>query len=306
MATPGLPPSGSAFRHEALLYTGDADYAARAVPRVCHSLERREQVLIVVPVAKIDLLKQALGEAAADVTFGDAGELGRNPARLIALWRRFTAQRLPGQHALGISEAVTAARSPDELAECHRHEALVNTAFAGSGAWTLLCPYDATALPAGTVAAALRTHPYVSKTGRNTAYDPHLPADPLPPPPDDRAELALGDGPLDALHAFVRAHAGGLAENKVNDLDLAVHELAINTVRHAGGRGLVLLWNDATHVVCEVRDGGFIADPLVGREDPSMEQESGRGLWIVNQLCDLVQVRSSAAGTVVRVKVALG
>jgi anti-sigma regulatory factor (Ser/Thr protein kinase) len=29
-------------------------------------------------------------------------------------------------------------------------------------------------------------------------------------------------------------------------------------------------------------------------------REGGRGLWLVNQLCDLVQLRSSAAGGVVR------
>jgi len=31
-----------------------------------------------------------------------------------------------------------------------------------------------------------------------------------------------------------------------------------------------------------------------------IERESGRGLWIVNQLCDLFQLRSSPAGTVAR------
>jgi anti-sigma regulatory factor (Ser/Thr protein kinase) len=34
---------------------------------------------------------------------------------------------------------------------------------------------------------------------------------------------------------------------------------------------------------------------------PPIEQYGGRGLWIVNQLCDLVQIRSAPSGTVVRV-----
>jgi anti-sigma regulatory factor (Ser/Thr protein kinase) len=38
----------------------------------------------------------------------------------------------------------------------------------------------------------------------------------------------------------------------------------------------------------------------VGRARPTFDQESGRGLWMVNQLCDLVQIRSSPADTVVR------
>ena len=36
---------------------------------------------------------------------------------------------------------------------------------------------------------------------------------------------------------------------------------------------------------------------------PRVEQPSGRGLWLVNQLCDLVSVRSAADGTTVRVRV---
>lgn len=53
-------------------------------------------------------------------------------------------------------------------------------------------------------------------------------------------------------------------------------------------------------VVCDVSDRGWIRQPLAGRARPSVDLESGRGLWMVNQLCDLVQLRSSPAGTVVR------
>jgi hypothetical protein len=49
-----------------------------------------------------------------------------------------------------------------------------------------------------------------------------------------------------------------------------------------------------------VRDGGQITDAFVGRHQPPVEQPDGRGLWLVNQLCDLVQLRSSQSGTVVR------
>jgi hypothetical protein len=34
---------------------------------------------------------------------------------------------------------------------------------------------------------------------------------------------------------------------------------------------------------------------------PTPRAESGRGVWITNQLCDLVQIRSGPSGTVVRV-----
>jgi hypothetical protein len=41
---------------------------------------------------------------------------------------------------------------------------------------------------------------------------------------------------------------------------------------------------------------------LVGRVRPGTDACSGRGVWLVNQLCDLVQIRSAPGGSVVRVR----
>jgi hypothetical protein len=41
--------------------------------------------------------------------------------------------------------------------------------------------------------------------------------------------------------------------------------------------------------------------PLAGRVRPGPRQRYGRGLWMANQLCDLVQLRSRRDGTVARV-----
>ena len=46
-----------------------------------------------------------------------------------------------------------------------------------------------------------------------------------------------------------------------------------------------------------------IVEPLAGRLRPLNPARGGNGLWLANQLCDLVQVRSSEAGTVVRLLV---
>jgi anti-sigma regulatory factor (Ser/Thr protein kinase) len=109
------------------------------------------------------------------------------------------------------------------------------------------------------------------------------------------------------VHGFVidRGLAAGLSPSRAFDLAVAAHELAINTIRHASGHGVVAVWAEGGAVVCEVRDDGVIRDPLVGRVQPRAAQESGRGMWIVNQLCDLVQVRSSGEGTTVRVRMGL-
>ena len=80
----------------------------------------------------------------------------------------------------------------------------------------------------------------------------------------------------------------------------AVNEVASNSLRHAGGRGVLRMWHADDTVVCEVSDDGHIDDPLVGRVRPEVDDRGGRGLWMVNQLCELVQVRSSPTGTTVR------
>lgn len=101
------------------------------------------------------------------------------------------------------------------------------------------------------------------------------------------------------------ARAAGLGAAAQDDATLAVHELATNSVRHGGGRGVLTGWNDAQSVIFEVRDAGVISDPLAGRQEPDVDRVGGRGLWLANQLCDLVQIRRSPSGGVVRVHMRL-
>ena len=79
--------------------------------------------------------------------------------------------------------------------------------------------------------------------------------------------------------------------------------MAANSIRHGGGAGQIRIWAEPGAVVCELRDGGWISDPLAGRRRPSPGRLNGRGLWLANHLCDLVELRSSRAGTTVRLHV---
>ena len=65
----------------------------------------------------------------------------------------------------------------------------------------------------------------------------------------------------------------------------------------------MLVWREPGRVVCEVRGAGAIADPLADRRLPELDDPTGRGLWLANQLCDLVQIRSVRGELVVRVHV---
>ena len=110
-------------------------------------------------------------------------------------------------------------------------------------------------------------------------------------------------GTVDAVRQFISQHAAeaGLGTGRAADLVLAVNELATNSLLHGGGEGELLFWSDGDVAIWEVRDRGGIDDPLAGRECPGIDRVGGHGLWLVNQLCDLVQVRSFADGGAVRV-----
>jgi anti-sigma regulatory factor (Ser/Thr protein kinase) len=177
----------------------------------------------------------------------------------------------------------------------------------------LLCPYDAASLDPEVLDEAARNHPVVvaaddgsraeSPIYRDLAslFDPF--DDPLPPPPGSVQELAFDPDSLHRVRQFVYAQAARASVGAVrtSDLALAVHELATNSIRHGGGSGLLRAWQEGDVLLVEVRDAGWVKPPLVGRQRPGGQQEGGRGLWIVNQVCDLVQVRSSSKGTIVRI-----
>jgi anti-sigma regulatory factor (Ser/Thr protein kinase) len=126
--------------------------------------------------------------------------------------------------------------------------------------------------------------------------------EPLPEPTAVTAQLTFDrPGEMAAIRGRIERAAAshGLAPARIRDLTLAVSELVANTIRHAGGTGTVRVWSDGDSLVCEVRDAGQIRDPLVGRRRTASAM-SGHGLWLVNQLCDLVQVRAFPDGSVVR------
>jgi anti-sigma regulatory factor (Ser/Thr protein kinase) len=82
--------------------------------------------------------------------------------------------------------------------------------------------------------------------------------------------------------------------------------MATNSVRHGGGHGLLRVWQEPDALICEVRDAGHIREPLVGRVRPAIGQVGGFGVWLANQVCDLVQIRSVASGTVIRLHMRRG
>jgi anti-sigma regulatory factor (Ser/Thr protein kinase) len=298
------------FRHEALLYAGEADFLLGTLAFIRQGLEQGEPVLVVEGPGKTALLRRELGEDASLVTFADMTALGANPARIVPAWREFVDNHAGAPGLRGIGEPIWAARPDDELVECQRHEALLNVAFEGGTPWTLLCPYDTTALPASVIEEARRSHPYVierhvelpSPQYRGVSESAAALIDgPLSTPPESAATLgfdAFGLAEVRRLVASV-AQSAGLDASATTDLVAAANEVATNSVRHGGGSGTVVVWEEGGRVACEIRDRGRYAAPLADRERPRTTGGPS-GLWLANQVCDLVQIRRYATGTVVR------
>jgi anti-sigma regulatory factor (Ser/Thr protein kinase) len=126
---------------------------------------------------------------------------------------------------------------------------------------------------------------------------------PLSAPPAD-AEALRYEGSLRSVRTFIaaRAHQAGLPPHRVQDLVIAVAELAANTLAHTEGPGTLTFWATPEEVVCQVQDNGQISDPLAGKVRPAPDASGGgRGLWLVREVCDRVEMRSCEAGTTVRV-----
>jgi len=116
---------------------------------------------------------------------------------------------------------------------------------------------------------------------------------------------------LSALRADVQTHASrvGFPDHRVEDMVLAIHELAANAVHHGAGAGRLRIWDLAGALHCQVDDGplasGDPAAPGAGHEDgragpgvmSSWQALPGHGLWVVQQVADRLQVTSGTQGT---------
>jgi anti-sigma regulatory factor (Ser/Thr protein kinase) len=294
------------FQHEALIYEGSGEYLAGTIPFLRAGLEADQPLLVAVGPEQTALLERELDADAERVRFADMRKVGRNPAAIIPIWQQFVDEH-GGRPVRGIGEPGRAARSPAALEEWRRHECLLDIAFDPGTAWQLLCPCDAGSLGGDVLAKMCRSHRVVHREGESEESFSYVPdvdcfAGRLPPALATAESFDFQLGELAEVRHRVAAAAerAGLDPGGVADLVIAASELAANSVVHGGGGGTLRLWREEERLLAEVEDRGRITEPLVGRLRPDVAQEGGRGLWIANHLCDLVQIRSGEDGTTVR------
>jgi anti-sigma regulatory factor (Ser/Thr protein kinase) len=294
------------FAHPAFLYRGTEEYLAGIIPFVLEGLAAGEPAAVAVPTPNLALIEAGLGDLASSVEFIDMAEAGRNPGRIIPGVLLAFADAHPGPVRL-VGEPVWAGRSTAEYPACAQHEALINVAFRGREV-SILCPYDRENLTSWVLADAFRTHPVMLNAAGTWASPAYAPEDvvaeqnlPLPAPiaaPAFEFDIVR----LSAARRFVAGNGMrcGLAPGRVEDLTLAASELCANSVQHGQGHGTLRVWSESGYVLCEVRDGGHIADPLAGRRPAAPSQVGGRGLLLVNEIADLVRTHHRPDGTTIR------
>jgi anti-sigma regulatory factor (Ser/Thr protein kinase) len=302
--------------HVAFFYDSQRDYADVTGDFVRAGLDAGDPVMVAVPPANAEIISeylggQAVGAAFRDIpVFEDMTVLGRNPARIIAALYAF-ADKHPGQLLHYVGEPAWSSRTQSERAEVMWHEQLLNVAFDHERI-RILCPYDAAGLERGVLVQAEGTHPVLMRNRHlehSPEFSPHagsLDDAPLTSPPAAVPLLTYRDDPRTAREfARRQAQAAGLTEPRLTDLVIAVGELAANTLRHTKSDGTIQVWADSGEVICEVRDHGYIRDALAGRRCPPADAAGGHGLWVVHQVCDLVEMRTGSRGTVFRLHMAL-
>jgi anti-sigma regulatory factor (Ser/Thr protein kinase) len=207
-------------------------------------------------------------------------------------------------------------RNSVEEAEWTRYESVINAAFAHSPAW-IVCPYDQRVLPDRVVADARRTHPGIVTGPGAQASDAYT--DPAsfahssdamsmaPVPGSATPAISFGTD-LGWMRQLVadRATALGLAAGPAGRLLMAVNEVATNTLQYGAGQGHIRLWAQETTIICEITDPGYLSAPFPGYLPPGPAAARGHGLWVVRQLCDLVEIRTGLPGTRIRLHIGQG
>lgn len=304
--TTSTPIAKPGYDHSAVIYQTHDEFVGAVIPFIAEGLAQATPVWAALPAQNLNVLRDALGDAAREVTFVDITEMGRNPGRILAAEWAFVHQHHNGPVRM-VAEVVWPGRSDIEYSACVQHEALVNIAFDECEV-TGLCPYDASLLDDAVLADIRATHPLIRQNGSRERSADYAVAGAL-----DRCNEALTTGPAALTYvvsrptdlAGARRHGArygqllGLTADRIADLKLVITELATNSLQHGGGTCRLAFWEHNCHLVCEARDAGLFDDPLAGRRPPNGERPGPVGLFVVNALADLVRTHTFSGGTTI-------
>lgn len=308
--TSGVRPTGTwdgtAFAHEAFVFSSDDEVLARCLPFVEEGLDQDEPVVVVAGAGVRSLLADALGDGSRRLaSFEPAEGWWRGGRETLQAYDTALQQlQAAGRPWRLIGEPAWLAAK--EARVWSRFEAAANRCYAGLRYYSL-CVHDRRALDPAVVDAALATHPltwggtgpvpcpeYVGTDAFLRSVEPAWTQ--LPPDAVQKEVTWAPEGRAWVRTVVARQDWRGRA----GEIVLAVHELVTNALR-ASGRAQVSTWPEDGCTVWEVADPGpGLHDPVVGYVPPSANAAGGRGLWLARSLSDDATVAAAGPGTRIR------
>jgi anti-sigma regulatory factor (Ser/Thr protein kinase) len=294
-----------AFRHDALVYDSDEEYAARSVAFLREGLDAGECCVVGHNRAGLATMREALGADADRVEFINLSWTYTRPARAVAAYygtfcralRRGPSVRAGGEFQFGPTF--------DDWQEWQSYEAVTNLSYAHLPVW-VVCTYPANRLPDAVLDGVLSTHGAVLTDGRATSEhleDPRDAVRRLTPEPQSLPDLRSWSVGSD-LERFRERLARELVAERVPhakaiEMLIAGNEIAANALRHGAGIEEVRVGRVDGRFVCEVIDrGGGFDDPVAGYLAP--RPGTGTGLWVARQLTWKIESFQSSRGFAVR------
>ena len=312
--TGGVEETRPGFEHEALFYRDDDDFLAGLVPFVREGLASTGRASWSLPRGRMDAAPGRPGRGRRRRPLARDEELGRNPARIIGAWADALAEATAdGRTLRGVGEPAWYGPAGRSSCRVPAARAAAEPRLRRRPAWRLLCPYDEVAAAAGGVrpraggppdpldlrrrAAQRPVHPGTATSSLRRAAGAaaaRVSCGASSAVPRDIPATRHTVGPVRPhLRALRRQRRGARARRRRSSRPTASATAGAAARSRCGCRTTPPSSSSPTPGTSPTRSPAGCT--------PSHEQEGGRGLFLVHQLCDLVQLRSSPEGTTVRV-----
>jgi transcriptional regulator with XRE-family HTH domain len=166
-AAVGPPPM---LQHRVLVYRSTDEFLATVVPFLREGIERSDALLVVIDAQCAGPVRESLAGGVEQVEFTDAAEWYSSPAETLRRYQEFIGARLEaGANWVRIvGEPIWADRSRAEVRDWTRYESILNLSLAAAPA-TIVCPYNASSVPASILRDADCTHPHRAHVDGSTA-----------------------------------------------------------------------------------------------------------------------------------------
>jgi anti-sigma regulatory factor (Ser/Thr protein kinase) len=311
-ADPGCRRAG--FCHVAVLYGSDAQLRDLLLPYLAQALRRREHVLLVISVTAERVLRDALSDAADRAQWGGPGlsydRLGRMFGAFGDYLEQWCRAGVPA-HIIGEPDSDISA---ERLGQYLRHLSMANEVYAAYGC-PMLFLWDERRYAPEVLVRVRQVHPFLlgnngpMPNGEYRAPLDYLtanaPSAPAVPRDLDLDMLLDSAGGLAVLRRRLRTWgtATALNDRDIDDIVIAVDEIATNALEHGQPPARVRGWSTTDAVFLRIDDHGHTGiRETAGYVRPPINARRGRGIWMARHLADVLTTHHGPTGTTVAIR----